>query len=251
MTLDHAAFAEWDAAYVLGALTAADRRAYEEHLAECELCRAAVAELAPLPGLLARAPRPAVDDEAGAPPDEPRPPDEPAASDEPAEVVGPRADLVDLVLRRERRHRLRRRLVSAGIAAVAVIGLAVAVPLATRGPEPAETVTLSQQVETPLTASVSLTPASWGTRLSMVCEYPAPSATPGGPYGPPGGAGGVYSLVVTDIDGTASQVSTWSARPGVDVLLDAATAVPLDRIASVEIRSASGTAVLAADRTTG
>ena len=39
-------FAEWDAAYVLGALSPSDRRAYERHLAECDACRAAVADLA-------------------------------------------------------------------------------------------------------------------------------------------------------------------------------------------------------------
>ncbi len=32
----HERFAEWDAAYVLGALTAVDRRAFEDHLEECE-----------------------------------------------------------------------------------------------------------------------------------------------------------------------------------------------------------------------
>ncbi|MFE7507626.1 anti-sigma factor family protein [Promicromonospora sp. NPDC057488] len=45
-------FAEWDAAYVLGALGPSDRRAYERHLAGCAACRSAVAELAGLPGLL-------------------------------------------------------------------------------------------------------------------------------------------------------------------------------------------------------
>lgn len=45
-------FADWDAAYVLGALGPSDRRAYERHLAECDACRAAVADLAGLPGLL-------------------------------------------------------------------------------------------------------------------------------------------------------------------------------------------------------
>jgi hypothetical protein len=47
-------FAQWDAAYVLGALSPADRREYEEHLASCPTCQAAVSELAALPGLLAQ-----------------------------------------------------------------------------------------------------------------------------------------------------------------------------------------------------
>lgn len=244
---EHAAFADWDAAYVLGALPPLERRAYEDHLAGCERCRAAVAELAPLPGLLARTRPPA--------------PDEPAEPDEGAELAerdegGPRADLVDLVVRRERRRRARRRLL-AGIAAVLLVGLAVAVPLVAErigahGTTPAQTVALTPRIDTPLAASVAFTPTSWGTRLSMACDYPAVSAASASPYGSPSGStSGVYALVVTDVDGRRDQVSTWSARPGADVHLDAATAVPLDRVASVAIESSSGTVVLAADLVTG
>lgn len=41
-------------AYVLGALTPADRSAYERHLAICPTCREDVAQLAGMPGLLGR-----------------------------------------------------------------------------------------------------------------------------------------------------------------------------------------------------
>ena len=60
MSPTHAEFSQWDASYVMGALTPGDRRAYEAHLEECERCRVAVAELASMPGLLARA-RPEVE----------------------------------------------------------------------------------------------------------------------------------------------------------------------------------------------
>ncbi|OJV81502.1 MAG: hypothetical protein BGO37_06060 [Cellulomonas sp. 73-92] len=275
---EHAAFADWDGAYVLGALAPDERRAYEDHLAGCARCRAAVAELAPLPGLLARA-RPVADDPARVVPgtggglehDDMRPATDGRAAtsgrsatdewvaardwtvdDQPGEGGGPRADLVDLVVRRERRHRMRRRLL-AGLAAVLVLGLAVASPLVVQrltshATAPAQTLALTRQIETPLTATVALTPVTWGTRLSMECDYPPTSGSPA--YGQDGTAG-VYSLVVTDVDGTSTQVSTWSAQPGLDVHLDAATAVPLDRIASVAIRSASGTTVLAAPLVAG
>ena len=49
-------YREWDAAYVLGALSAAERHAYEDHLHTCRSCRQAVAELATLPGLLTQVP---------------------------------------------------------------------------------------------------------------------------------------------------------------------------------------------------
>ena len=45
-------FRDWDAAYVLGALSAEDRREYEQHLTNCPACTSAVAELAGMPGLL-------------------------------------------------------------------------------------------------------------------------------------------------------------------------------------------------------
>lgn len=44
----------WDAAYVLGSLSANDRREFEAHLAGCTLCRRAVAELTGMPTLLSR-----------------------------------------------------------------------------------------------------------------------------------------------------------------------------------------------------
>lgn len=45
-------YAMWDAAYVLGALSCAERREFEAHLGICASCRAAVAELSDLPPLL-------------------------------------------------------------------------------------------------------------------------------------------------------------------------------------------------------
>lgn len=45
-------YTTWDAAYVLGSLTAADRREFEVHMGRCASCRRAVTELAHLPALL-------------------------------------------------------------------------------------------------------------------------------------------------------------------------------------------------------
>lgn len=49
---DH--YAKWDAAYVLGSLSAGDRREFETHLAHCPACRGAIAELSAVPALLAQ-----------------------------------------------------------------------------------------------------------------------------------------------------------------------------------------------------
>src|SRR5690606_2606742 len=53
---EHDDVRDWDGAYLLGALSAGDRRTFERHLATCDACTASVAELAALPGLLAQVP---------------------------------------------------------------------------------------------------------------------------------------------------------------------------------------------------
>ena len=52
MTTDE--FATYDGAYVLGALSPADRRDFEEHLRVCAACAGSVSELAGLPGLMSK-----------------------------------------------------------------------------------------------------------------------------------------------------------------------------------------------------
>ena len=47
-------YARLDAAYLLGALDADERLAYEAHLAICRRCRAGLAEISAIPSLLAR-----------------------------------------------------------------------------------------------------------------------------------------------------------------------------------------------------
>ena len=45
-------YATWDAAYVLGSVSAADRREFEAHMATCAGCREAVGALSGVPALL-------------------------------------------------------------------------------------------------------------------------------------------------------------------------------------------------------
>ena len=49
-------YAEWDAAYVLGALATEERHDYERHLRTCADCTSRVAEVAGIPGLLGLVP---------------------------------------------------------------------------------------------------------------------------------------------------------------------------------------------------
>ena len=226
---DHALYADWDAAYILGALTPSDRRAYETHLQACEVCRQAISEIASLPALLTAA-RPLLESTGTTP----------GMADA---VVAPPVDLVERIRAREdrRRRTVRRRVAFAAVGAAAAVALAIGVPAALTGTATSPTtVTLAAVVDTPLTATVALDGVAWGTNLAMDCTYPATAAGPGYVGAP------VYSLVVTDDAGNSSQVSTWAAVPGKTIHLNAATAVPLDHIASVEIRSAAGDTILAA-----
>lgn len=47
-------YPRWDAAYVLGSLSSADRREFEAHLSTCPSCREGVTELSVIPALLSR-----------------------------------------------------------------------------------------------------------------------------------------------------------------------------------------------------
>lgn len=226
----HAGFAEWDAAYVLGALSPAERREFEAHLEDCPKCRAAVSELSALPGLLGR-----IDDARAFALLEDAEPDADA---------GVPADLVARIQARDRRDRIRRRIVMGGaIAAAAAIAtvLALALPPAL---SPSVQPTLAAELTptdatVPILASVSLTSLDWGTRIEMDCTYHP------GPPGPDGGYAPVeYALWVVDRDGDESQLSTWIAAPDGTVSITAGTALTLAEIAEVEVRSVNGVQVL-------
>ncbi len=47
-------YAMWDAAYVLGSLSAGDRREFEMHMADCPACRQAVVEISGIPAMLSQ-----------------------------------------------------------------------------------------------------------------------------------------------------------------------------------------------------
>lgn len=231
MSPGHGRFAEWDAAYVLGALSAQDRRAYEDHLEICPDCRRAVAELAPTVGLLSRLSA----DDAGRI-DEVRGPDASA-----------RAGFVSLGRASERRRR--RVWWAAAAAAVVVIVAAIAVPLSiSAASRPTTGFALANVVDVPIEASVRLTSVAWGTRIELDCRYPD-VYVPGAPPAPAGGW--TYVLALVGADGADESVSTWRSWPGATARLSAATALDVVDIRTVEIRSAKGTVLMRYDLATG
>lgn len=229
MTADHARYAEWDASYVLGALSPAERREYEEHLETCEACRRAVAELTPMPGLLARL--------------------EPERAmallqEEPAPAAAPRPELLAAVRHEAQRRRVRRTRMRAALAAAAgALALTtVAVPMElAQGPAGVEVVAFETVADVPVTASAELTPVAWGTRIDLDCTYETEAADAAdAPVD-----GWPYALVVVDREGRRSELSTWRASPGATARLQAGTAVDLHDIVALEIRAvASGDVLL-------
>lgn len=231
MNADHERYVDWDSAYVLGALSPTERREYERHLESCESCRRSVAELTPIPGLLARLSSDRADALLQ---------DGPDSSAAPA---APRPELLDAVRREGRRRRLLRTPLrfAALAAAAAVVLAAVLVPLALLRPAAdAQTVAFEAVAELPVTATATLTSVDWGTRIDLDCRYEDAAASDAPERGWP------YALYVVDRDGDRTEISSWRASPGETARLAAATALDLDDIASLEIRSVrSGDVLLA------
>lgn len=220
----HADLREWDAAYVLGALPLPERLQYERHLADCPRCREAVAELAGIPGLLARV------DDADA--------DRLLVDDRSADggMVGPPVDLVARITAtesRRRTHRLRRRLAVGVVAAVLVAGAVIVPVLLNRESPPTVATSLAQTAENPLTAEVSLFAEDHGTRITVVCSY----ASTGGWAQPQPPGAWTYGLYVLDDAGTPTLVSSWTARRGDTVAVSGATALDVAAIRTVQVRS--------------
>jgi anti-sigma factor RsiW len=226
-------FSHYDGAYVLGALSPAERSDYQAHLAGCDDCTRAVQELAGLPGLLGRVPADVLE----SPGEEPLP-----------------DTLLPALLRETRRSRRRRaRVAVAATAAAAVViaGGSLAIGLAvgddgadTVAPSPTETTNApTGQPMKPvgpevMSASLAMTSVSWGTKLDLTCSYPPPPDDWGN------AEGWAYAMFVVTNDGHVEQVATWRALPGKTMQLAAATAASREDISSVEIRTMTGEPLL-------
>lgn len=227
-------YTTWDGAYVLGALSREDRREYEEHLAGCEHCRAAVAKLAGLPGLLAL-----VDAETAI---------SLAAQEDPPSTVPPIPErLLPALAGRAEKHRRRGRWWSIGgtlAAAAAAVAIAVPVTASVTGHQQAPAAVVvaqgplrAQTTDVPIVATFKVQQVDGQTRVEMWCDYPQSDE--------------VYtwnlSLWVVRADGTGSELAEWTARPGQVYTPDGTTAVAADQLKTVQIRNGQGKVLMAAD----
>jgi RNA polymerase sigma-70 factor (ECF subfamily) len=217
-------YSSWDAAYVLGSLTAAERREYEQHVDGCDACRNRLAELSGLPGLLSLVGRGAVDPDAS----------------EPLPSAAPYAVFARKVRRR------RAGLAAAAAAAVLMLGggtAAVTARLLAPAPPPAAHATMTPGGATVqlaftssgqrvLTARGQASAEPWGTVLSWTCSYtagptPAGYASLEGPSGSNPSESRSYVLVLVTTAGDRVPLATWQASPGSTVSPVATTSIPL------------------------
>jgi hypothetical protein len=225
---------EFDGAYVLGALTPEERRRYEEHLADCSTCSRSVRELAGIPGILGVLDQ----EEALALRDLP---DDAALRNRDAHGPDRSAGVARKVRRRRRRTRFTSALVLVVVLAVGSIGgwsIVRAIEPGARSVAAAHT--LEPVGDSHLSAALTVTSVGWGTRLEWSCDYTAAVAESGSSYAPTS-----YSLVVHTDTGTTSTVATWTSDEGEAKGLVAATAIPADAMASIDIRVTGSSTPLA------
>jgi anti-sigma-K factor RskA len=226
-------YALWDAAYVLGSLSASERHEYEAHLGSCASCREAVAELGGMPALLSRLDRDEIaaiddgnDDRSSTPPMPP--------------------ELLTSLLEKARWRRRRSRLVTwtLGAAAAAVI-VVVSAFIALRSnpvtsmpnpPQAESAVAMMQVTPSPFTATVGVKSQNGGTTIDMSCRYGEWPA--GVQHEEDQDAGDKLAMVVVGRDGRQDQVSTWVALDGTTATPHGHTSMPVEQIAAIRVVSA-------------
>ncbi len=225
-------------AYVLGALPPAQRLDYHQHLATCAFCRAEVAELAALPGLLGRL--------------------DASAAAELEETPAPPRSLLPATLQRLRERRRRQRwrlaLVAAAVVLLALAGVGTA--FWRTGPTPTTAplaITLNPMhavgADGPVQAQIALVPEDGGTRIEMHCVYLDDDATPGSPTPgstAPAGKPWRLTLLVYPKGGgePATALATWTAQPGTDISVSARSPLPPDQIDHLVLRRGDSTTLL-------
>ena len=218
MNSDPDRYYTWDAAYVLGSLSPAERREYEEHLAGCPACQTAVSELAGIPGLLAQVP----------------PEDAALLAAASADIIDdkPPRGMLAAVKSRQARHRRRMVGIAAAAAAAAMLvlgGIAYALGLLQLGPSGPQRLAFDSISPIAMTAVVDVIPVADGTDLAVQCAYEEVGAPQSGGYMK-------YRIYVVDRSGHASMVKEWPAKPNKVMRPTAHTPLKIRQIEAVEIR---------------
>jgi anti-sigma-K factor RskA len=224
-----------DGAYVLGALSPAERAAFERHLATCSFCREAVADIAVLPGLLGRLD--AADfaklldpDLTAAPTQRNRMPDLMSAAQ---------------TTRRRERRRGRLRLAGASLAAAClalVMGVGAVFWLdRDASPQPPSPAVAMQPVAgaVPVSAEVRITKTAFGTKVDMVCRYAKATSTSRRGYS--------FRLVARSSQDEQESIGSWLATPGSEVSMSGMTHFTEGQLSRLELIREDDKALLAYD----
>jgi hypothetical protein len=223
---DDSDIANWDAAYVLGALTPEERREYEDYLAANPQHAAALDEFSSLPSILdVLSPEEAL---ALVSTDEPR-------DEKPLDLMPSLARAAERRQRRSRRNFML--MVTATAAAFLAVGVIVTAAVLGR-PQTSTSPTLQAMTSTGrpgVTAQLAVTEKKWGTRLDWQCQYTKDWSR----------NVGSYDLVVTTVDGKHTTVGSWRPEGNETSGLAAATVIPTSQIRTVDIRVAGEDSPLA------
>ncbi|WP_156745857.1 anti-sigma factor [Mycobacterium sp. ACS4054] len=216
----------WDAAYVLGSLSAAERREFEAHLAHCPACREAVADLSGLPALLSQlgSDEVAAMNEAGLP----------AAPEMSPELL---PSLLAKVSWRRRRTRIVTWVASSAAAVVLAIGVFVGLQgysSSSSQQVAASSAPMAQVGTTLLTSTVQLSSQHWGTSINLRCVCLAPLNA----------HHDTLAMVVVGRDGSQTRLATWVAEPGHTATPAGSISTPVDQIAAVQVVAADSGQVL-------
>jgi hypothetical protein len=217
MTTTPDPFVHFDGAYVLGALDADDRAAFEAHLATCDACRARVEEVRPTAALLAGM----------------------TGADLLAEPVPMPDTLLPGLLRKAGVERTRRRWLTASLAAVAaacLIALVVVVWPSTKAAGPARQQLQAVQAS-PVRATAALVDRKWGTEIDLRCTYSLDSDGGAVPAVP-------YRLIVVDTSNKSYDAGSWTLVRGGTTTFTGGIAVPRDKIAKVQVTWPNGKPIL-------
>ena len=219
VTAEHARFEFDDAAYLLGALEAEQREAFERHLRACPICRDRVAEFGELPQVLGRADVSAWEPEA--------PPD----------------TLLPRLLRQVAASRRRR---AQRVGALAVAAACLLALLATGGvlawQHAHQPQVLTMQPVGPnaegVHATVRLAGSGSAPRVTLVCGYP------GGYHSYPGGGARSYRMVIVNRRGETVDLGSWTPQPDEDVQITRTSPWPRQSISRIEVSDDWGRTVL-------
>ena len=230
MTFSDDLYRDWDAAYVLGALSLDERKEYEHHLTQCDYCLNAVAQIAGIPGILSKIDPQSVE----------------ALMDGTVEVPAPPSwdesiFVQKLAKRAEQERRKSRIRQSIGLVAAAVISISVGVGAAGIFETPATSGTsavaagsnirVTNLVPNIMTATFHVTSKAWGTKIDWNCKYVTGNSSRYGNH--------KYDLVATDKAGQKTVIATWVATGSTALGMSTTTSLTISQLKSVAITAAS------------